>query len=72
MRVHNKLGHSQDLTTQMEGVTESTLFSLLGGEGLHRLQVKVVVQVKIVQVLSVDQEVQHVVPLSANLQFEHG
>ena len=48
MRVHNKLGHPQDLTTQMEGVTEPTLLSLLGGEGLHRLQVEVVVQVKIV------------------------
>ena len=72
MRVHNKFGHSQDLTTQMEGITKSTLLSLLGGKGLHRLQVKVVVQVKIVQILSVYQEIQHVVPLSANLQFEHG
>ena len=69
MRVHNKFSHPQDLTTQMEGVTESTFLSLLGGECLDRFQVEVVVQVKIVEVLSVDQEVQHVVPLSTNLQM---
>lgn len=40
----------------------------LCGEGLHRLQVEVVIQVKVIQVLSVDQQVQHVVALATHLQ----
>lgn len=40
----------------------------LSGEGLHRLQVEVVIQVKVVQVLSVDQQVQHIVALATDLQ----
>lgn len=44
---------------------ESTYFC---GEGFHRLQVEVVVQVQVVEVLSVNQQVQHVVTLSAHLK----
>lgn len=40
----------------------------LGGEGLDRLEVEVVVQVEIVEVLAVDQQIEHVVALAANLQ----
>lgn len=40
----------------------------LSGEGLHGLQVEVIIQVKIIQVLSVDQQVQHVVALATHLQ----
>lgn len=40
----------------------------LSGEGLHGLQVEVVIQVKVVQVLSVDQQVQHIVALATHLQ----
>ena len=42
--------------------------ALLGGQRLHRLQVEVVVEVQVVDVLSVDEEVQHVVALPAHLQ----
>lgn len=42
--------------------------SYLGGESLDRLQVEVVVQVEIVEVLAVDQQVQHVVTLAADLK----
>ena len=52
----------------MEGVTESALLSLLGRECLDRLQVEVVVKMEVVQVLSVDDEVQHVVALATDLQ----
>lgn len=38
------------------------------GEGFHWFQVEVVVQVQVVEVLSVNQEVQHVVTLSADLE----
>ena len=40
----------------------------LCGECLDRLQVKVVVQVEIVQVLAVDQQVEHVVTLTTDLE----
>lgn len=40
----------------------------LGGEGLDGLQVEVVVQVEVVEVLAVDQKVEHVVALAADLQ----
>lgn len=40
----------------------------LSGEGLHGLQVEVVIQVKVVQVLSVNQQVQHIVALATHLQ----
>ena len=68
MAVHNQLGQTQNLPTQVERVTKPTLLTLLRGQGLDRLQVEVVVQVEIVEVLAVDQQVQHVVALSAHLQ----
>ena len=40
----------------------------LGRERLRRLQVEVVIQVQVVQVLPVDEQVQHVIALSAHLQ----
>lgn len=52
----------------MEGITKARLLSLLGGESLDRLQVEVVIQVQIVEVLAVDEEVQHVVTLTTHLQ----
>mmetsp|Transcript_139393 Transcript_139393/g.242388 ORF Transcript_139393/g.242388 Transcript_139393/m.242388 type:complete len:464 (+) Transcript_139393:5762-7153(+) len=66
--VHHQLGHPQDLAAQVEGVAEARLLALLRGQGLDGLQVEVVVQVQVVQVLAVDQEVQHVVALAADLQ----
>jgi hypothetical protein len=59
---------TQNLAAQMESVSEPRLFALLGGERLDGLQVEVVVQVKVVQVLAVNEEVEHVVPLPAHLQ----
>ncbi len=52
----------------MESIAKSRLFPLLGGQRLHRLQVEVVVQVEIVQILAMDQQIQHVVPLTTDLQ----
>jgi hypothetical protein len=40
----------------------------LGGERLDGLQVEVVVEVEVVQVLAMDQQVEHVVPLPAHLR----
>ena len=48
--VHDQLGHAEDLTTQVERVAEPALLTLLGGQGLDRLQVEVVVQMQVVQI----------------------
>lgn len=40
----------------------------LCGQCLHRLQVEVVVQMQVVEVLTVDEQIEHVVALSAHLQ----
>jgi len=42
----------------------------LGGESFDGLQVKVEVEVKVVEVLAVDEEVEHVVALAADLQTD--
>ena len=52
----------------MESVTEPRLFTLLGGERLDGLKVEVVVEMEVVEVLPVDEEVEHVVALPAHLQ----
>jgi hypothetical protein len=43
----------------------------LGGERLGGLEVEVVVQVQVVEVLAVDQQVEHVVALPTHLQPPH-
>ena len=52
----------------MEGGTEARLLALLGGERLDGLEVEVVVEVQVVDVLAVDEQVEHVVALPADLQ----
>ena len=52
----------------MEGITESALLSFFGSQRLHRLQVEVVVKMQIVEVLTVNKKVEHVVALPTYLQ----
>lgn len=66
--IHENLGQPQNFSAQVEGISESRLFSLLGGQSLHRLQVKIVIQMKVVQILTMNQQVQHVVALTADLK----
>ena len=66
--VDNQLGQPQDLARQVERVAEARLFALLGRQRLDRLEVEVVVEVQVVEVLAVDEQVEHVVPLAAHLQ----
>ena len=68
MGVDDQFGESQDLSAEMKSIPKTRLLSLFGGECLDRLQVKVVVKMEVVQVLAVDEEVEHVVALSAHLQ----
>ena len=62
------LCEAQNLATQVEGVAEAGLLALLGGERLDGLEVEVVVEVEVVEVLAVDEEVEHVVALAADLE----
>ena len=68
MGVNDEFCESQDLPTQVEGVAKPRLLPLLGGECLDWLQVEVVVEVEVVEVLAMDEEVEHVVALSAHLE----
>lgn len=52
----------------MESIPKTRFLSLFGGERLDGFQVEVVVKMEVVQVLAVDEEVEHVVALSAHLQ----
>ena len=60
MGVHYQLGQPEDLTAEMESVAETGLLTFLGRQSLHRLQVKVVVQVKVVQVFPGDKRISRV------------
>lgn len=53
---------------QRTGVSETRLLALLGRERLNRFKVQVVVEVEVVEVLAVDEEVEHVVALPADLE----
>jgi hypothetical protein len=52
----------------VESVAKSRLLPLLGRERLYRLQVKIVIEMEVTQIFSVNQEVEHIVALSADLQ----
>lgn len=68
VRVDDEFGESQDLAAQVEGVAETRLLSLLGGERLHGFEIEVVVEMQVIQVLAVNEQIQHVVALTAHLQ----
>jgi len=68
MGVDDELGETENLTTKMEGVTKARLLALLGGERLHRLEVEIVVKMQVVQVLTMDEEVKHVITLATDLK----
>ena len=68
VRVHHKFRQAENFPAKMEGIPEAGLFPFLGGEGFHGFQVEVVVEMEVVEVLAVNQEVQHIVALTAHLQ----
>lgn len=51
----------------MERISKSTLLSLLGRQRLHWFKIEIVIEMQEVEILPMDQEVQHVVALSAHL-----
>lgn len=52
----------------MKCISKSRLLPLLSGQGFHRLQLEVIVQMEIVEILPVDQQIQHVVALPGDLE----
>mmetsp|Transcript_66756 Transcript_66756/g.127143 ORF Transcript_66756/g.127143 Transcript_66756/m.127143 type:complete len:244 (-) Transcript_66756:1454-2185(-) len=70
MTVNNQLCQTHDFAAQMECISESGLFPLLGCERLHWLQVEVVIEVQEVEILSSNQQVEHIVALAADLQAD--
>ena len=67
MRVDNELYHSKNLSTEMECIAKPTFLALLRGQRLDWFQIEVVVEVEEVQVLPMDEQVEHVVPLATHL-----
>ena len=53
--VNGELRKTKDLATEMKGVPESTLLPLFRCQSLDGLQVEVVVEMEVVEVLSVDE-----------------
>lgn len=68
VRVDDEFGETEDLATQMERVAEARLLALFGRKRLDRLEVEVVVEMQVVEVLAVDEQVEHVPALAAHLQ----
>jgi hypothetical protein len=68
VRIHNQLCQAQDFPTEVESVAEPGLLSLFRGKRFYRLQVEVVVEVQVVEVLAMDEQVEHVIALPAHLQ----
>ncbi len=68
MGINDQFGQPQDFTTEMESVSETRLLTLFCRQRLDGLQVEVVIKMQIVQVLTVNQQVEHVVPLTADLK----
>ena len=58
VRINDEFDHSQDFSAQVESITKSTLLSLFSSQCLDWLQVEIVVQMKEVEVLAMDQEVE--------------
>lgn len=65
--VDDELREAQDLAAQVERVAEAALLALLRRQRFDGLEVEVVVEVQVVQVLAMDEQVEHVVALAADL-----
>ena len=68
MRINDEFRKSQDFTTQMKSITKTRLLTLLRCQRLHRFQIKVIIQMQVVQIFTVNQQIQHVITLTTNLQ----
>ena len=54
----------------MERITKTGLFTFLGCERLGRLEIEIIIQMKVIKLLAVYEKVEHIVPLPANLEAD--
>lgn len=67
MRINNEFSESQDLSTEMEGIAKTRFLPLLGRESLHWFEIEVIIKMEVVEVLAMDQQIQHIVTLTTHL-----
>lgn len=67
MGVHDQLCETKNLSTKVECISEPRLLSLLCSQCFNRLEIEIVIQVKIVQILAMNEQIQHVISLTKNL-----
>lgn len=68
VRIYHKLCQSQYLSRKVECITKSTLLPLLCCKSLGWLEIKVVVEMQVIQLLSINEQIEHVVALATYLQ----
>ena len=51
VHVDNELGETENLLAEMESISKTRFFTLLGGKHLDRFQIHVIIQVQIVEIL---------------------
>ena len=54
----------------MKRITKTRFLSFFCRQCLHWFQVKIIIQMQVVQILTMNQQVQHVITLTANLQTD--
>ena len=59
--------HTQNFSQHMKSVTESRFFTLFRSERFDRLEIEIVVQMQVIEILTMDEQIEHIVPLSADL-----
>lgn len=54
MRVYNEFRQPQDFSAKMKCIAKPGFFTLLCGKGFDRLQIEVVIQMKVIQILTMN------------------
>merc|ERR1712223_950011 len=68
MTIHDQFCQSENFTTKMKSITKSGFFTFLSGQSLDRFQIEVVIQMQVIQIFSMNQQIQHVITLSTYLK----
>lgn len=64
----NKLIQETTRVIVYQTISETRFLSLLGGQGFYGFQVEIVIQMQVVEVLTMNQQIEHVVALTTDLQ----
>ena len=68
VRVDNQFRESENFAREMESVSESGLLSIFRRQGLDGLDVEVIIEMEVIEIFSVNEEVEHVITLPADLK----